>query len=87
MAFSNPTNNLDDCRTGMGLVLDGEFFLTIVATEPQLTESINGMLEVARVGSGGGLVPLNSCFLRLRFSLPDRALTGTVCGRSVNRTL
>lgn len=57
--FSDPTNNLNDCEIGNGLILDGTVFVSFYCPG---TFTIDGNIEVSRRGSGGGLVPINSNF-------------------------
>ncbi len=93
--FGDRTNNLNDCTYSNGLVVDGSLMVTLSGTASggtvTLTETVTGSLELDRKGPTGGLVPidvggLSSCFVLLTAKLPERTITGSVCGQAVSRT-
>ncbi len=93
--YGDVTNNLNDCTYANGLVVDGSLFVTLSGTANgtaiTLSESLTGSLSLNRKGPTGGLVPLDlgglsSCFVFLTAKLPERTITGDVCGNAVNRT-
>jgi hypothetical protein len=93
--FGDRTNNLNDCTYANGLIIDGSLFVTLSGTANgtaiTLSESLTGSLSLNRKGPSGGLVPidvggLGSCFVFLTAKIPERTITGDVCGIAVNRT-
>jgi hypothetical protein len=95
ISYGDRTNNINDCTYDNGLVIDGSLFLSLAGTANgtavTLTESLTGSLGLYRKGPSGGLVPLemgglSSCFVFLTAKLPERTITGDVCGVAVNRT-
>lgn len=93
--YGDRTNNLNDCTFSNGLVIDGSLFVTLSGTANgtavTLTESLTGSVSLDRKGPTGGLVPLDlgglsSCFVFLTAKIPERTITGDVCGVAVNRT-
>ncbi len=93
--FGDRTNNLNDCTYANGLVVDGTLYLTISGSGSgatlTLTETLNGGVELNRKGPTGGLIPISingihTCFVFLTAKVPERTITGTVCGRTVNRS-
>ncbi len=95
ISYGDRTNNINDCTYANDLVVDGSLFLTLSGTASgtaiTLSESLTGSLGLYRKGPTGGLVPidvngLSSCFVFLTAKLPERTITGDVCGVAVNRT-
>jgi hypothetical protein len=93
--FGDATNNLNDCAYENGLIVDGGLNLMIsgsgTAASVTLTETLVGGLSLNRKGPTGGLVPISIngigvCMILLTAKLPERTITGSVCGLSVNRT-
>ena len=95
VSYGDRTNNINDCAFANDLVIDGSLFISIsgtaIGSALTLTESLTGSLGLYRKGPSGGLIPLeigalNSCFILLTAKLPERTITGSVCGTAVNRT-
>lgn len=93
--YGDRTNNLNDCTFANGLVIDGSLFVSLSGTANgsavTLTETLTGSVSLDRKGPTGGLVPLDlgglsSCFVFLTAKIPERTITGDVCGVSINRT-
>lgn len=84
---SDPTNNLNDCEVGSGIILDGTLNLVLSGT---ITSSSNthlttliGNIGINRRGDTGGLVMVASdCYISLRFT--EAGGSGTICGHSVS---
>lgn len=79
------TNNLNDCMISSTLAIDGTLYLYLQGNSTDVSITLNGSLTVARKGPTNGLVPLDSCFVNLTSRSSTRRVTGTICGRSVNR--
>lgn len=79
------TNNLNDCMISSTLAIDGTLYMNFNGTSADVSLTLNGSLTVARKGPTNGLVPLDGCFVNLTSRSSTRRVTGTICGRSVNR--
>ncbi len=95
VSYGDQTNNLNDCTYANGLVVDGSLFVSLSGTASgtavTLTETLTGSLGLYRKGPTGGLVQLetgglSSCFIFLTAKVPERTITGSVCGVAVTRT-
>ena len=81
---SDPTNNLNDCDVGGGVILDGTINFMASGTLPAINASMNGTISVNKRGDTGGLVPIaDDCLIALSFPYQAKA-TGTICGNSVS---
>ena len=80
---SDPTNNLNDCDVGGGIILDGTLYLTISGTDGDITMTLNGSIGINRRGSGGGLVPItDDCWIYITYS--GGSASGSICGHEVS---
>jgi len=79
--FSDPTNNLNDCVTKTGLILDGTIYLTFTGNAYYPRWNIDGTVGVNRRGEGGGLVPIEECRIFLGL-LQGGQVSGSICGES-----
>lgn len=80
---SDPTNNLNDCDVGGGIILDGTLYLTISGTDGDITMTLNGSIGINRRGSGGGLVPItDDCWIYITYSGGNAS--GSICGHEVS---
>ncbi len=80
--ISDPTNNLNDCEVVTDLILDGTLTLTVSGDATAVSASLVGTLGINNRGNGGGLVPIDECFISL--TAANGTVTGSICGRSVN---
>ena len=80
---SDPTNNLNDCDVGSGVILDGTIILTMTMTSSYvMTGSLVGTIGINKRGPTGGLTPISDdCGIFLSFT--QTAVTGTICGQTV----
>jgi hypothetical protein len=84
---SDPTNNLNDCEVGSGIILDGTLNLVLTGTiTPSSNTSLTtliGTIGINRRGETGGLVMVASdCYINLRFT--ETGGSGTICGHEVS---
>ena len=80
---SDPTNNLNDCEVGNGIILDGSIYLTMSGTNANLTGVLDGTIGINKRGPTGGLVPItDDCSIFLSFSTTK--ISGTICGHTVS---
>jgi hypothetical protein len=81
---SDPTNNLNDCEVGNGIILDGTLTLTMTMNAAYAWEgSLVGTIGINKRGPTGGLVPItDDCSIFLSFT--TAGATGTICGQTVN---
>jgi len=81
---SDPTNNLNDCDVGGGVILDGTLFLTISGTDSDITLTLDGTIGINYRGSDGGLVPVtDDCSIFITWD-SDGSGSGSICGHSVS---
>ena len=96
--ISDPTNNLNDCEVGGGVILDGSIYsmLTMSGNESggQAKWTTDGIIGINRRGSSGGLVMIDDdcrIFLTIDMSWSGSGAAtgsayGTVCDESYNFT-
>jgi hypothetical protein len=83
---SDPTNNLNDCNIGNGVVLDGTVSLSVSGNVQALTATITGTIDIDTVGTSGGLTPIaSSCYILLDFPAGGTP-SGSICGNTVSAT-
>ena len=87
---SDPTNNLNDCEVGSGIILDGSLILTLTgsysAAGNTFLATLIGTIGINERGPTGGLVMVASdCYISLRFT--ETGASGTICGHSVSATV
>ena len=88
---SDPTNNLNDCDVGNGILLDGTINLVITGTSTggviDQTSTLLGTIGINRRGDTGGLVPISDdCYINLRYVIDGNTASGggTICGHDVS---
>jgi hypothetical protein len=82
---SDPTNNLNDCDVGDGVILDGTLYLTAVGTDAAIDISLTGTLGIDRRGNTGGLTPIASdCFIFIKYTAATGKTTGSICGYPIS---
>lgn len=80
---SDPTNNLNDCNVGNGIILDGTLLLTITGSNGNISGVLDGIIGINERGATGGLKPItDDCRIFLSFN-PSR-VTGTICDHNVS---
>ncbi|MCX6113304.1 MAG: hypothetical protein NTY22_08520 [Proteobacteria bacterium] len=86
---SDPTNNLNDCDIGSGVILDGTINFTASGTDGKISGNMDGTLAIDKRGPTGGLVPYcnsvvcSDCGIFISFPYGGKA-TGTICGYSIS---
>lgn len=82
---SDPTNNLNDCDVGNGVILDGTLYLTATGTGTNIDISMTGTIGVDRRGPTGGLVPITSdCSIFIYYTAATGKTTGSICGHPIS---
>jgi len=82
---SDPTNNLNDCDVGNGVILDGTLYFTATGTDTNINISMTGTLGVNRRGPTGGLVPITSdCSIFIYYTASTGKTTGSICGHPIS---
>ncbi len=80
----DPTNNLNDCDVGNGVIVDGRITVTVSGSLAAWSGNMNGNLTINRRGSGGGLVRIApNCNIFITY-FTNGSASGTICGHSVS---
>lgn len=80
----DPTNNLNDCDVGNGVIVDGRITVTLSGSTAAWSGNMNGSLTINRRGPSGGLVRIApSCSIFISY-FTNGSASGTICGHSVS---
>jgi hypothetical protein len=82
-AYSDATNNLNDCQVAADVFLNGTLSLMVSGDITGASVSLVGSLEIDKRGPTGGLIPRGSCLINLQFPKGGTRVTGSVCGTAV----
>lgn len=87
--LSDPTNNLNDCNVGNGLILDGNVKLMMSGTNAKINTSITGTIALMKRGETGGLKSASDSLIssdcNIFVYIPSgEKPTGTICGKSIS---
>lgn len=81
---SDPTNNLNDCNVGDGLILSGSLTFTIAGSATAgVGFSLSGYINVNRRGPTGGLVPAGGGWVYLTLPRGGTRVTGSIFGTPI----
>lgn len=81
---SDPTNNLNDCNVGDGLILSGTLTFTIAGSVTAgVGFSLSGYINVNRRGLTGGLVPAGGGWVFLNLPRGGTRVTGSIFGTPI----
>lgn len=80
---SDPTNNLNDCEVGNGIILTGSLVLTIAGSLSGIGISLTGTINANRRGTTGGLVPAGGGRVFLSLPRGGTRVTGSIFGSAV----
>jgi hypothetical protein len=83
--LSDRTNNLNDCDTGNGVILDGTVYVMATGKGTTINITMNGTIGINKRGPTGGLELLASeCLIFLQYLSSTGKVTGSICGHSVS---
>ena len=81
---SDPTNNLNDCEVGGGIILNGSLVLTMAGSASAgIGLSLTGTITANRRGTAGGLVPAGGGRIFLSLPRGGTRVTGSIFGTAV----